>query len=140
MVKDKNKYVDVSKEIAQGDLETEKVSDDCLVVQCDVHYRGKTNSYIKDHAGILMIVDKNGQVLDGVWHKDWTEIAPGIETCEIRKGTRSGNIEYWTMESIRIQRAACPVHIQFYRSYEYIDYDGVYSRSDSRRYWVRYES
>lgn len=140
MTEDKIDCFDVSREVPADEIETRKISNKHIVVECFVHYRGKSNSYVKERRSIAMIVDKHNRVVEGKWEKDFTEVTQGIETCKRDVGTRYGRIEQYKTETVRIKCEASPVYIQFQESYEYVDYDGYYNQSNSKRYWVRYES
>lgn len=140
MTEKKGNRFNVSTDIPPEKLETSKITDDSLVIHCQVRYRGKSNSYIKEKTYIKMMVDRSGQEIDGVWDKKWTTVSPGVETCgNDGTYTRQGKHEYMTTESIRIHCKACPLYVHFLETYEYIDYDGLFNRTHSRDYWVRYE-
>jgi len=104
-----------------------------------IHHEG-TNDYTKEKIIIEEIVDKSGQKVDPVWERKWKEIFPGVATMEY---------EDIDQQRVRISQAACPVHIRFQEYHEYGEYDGsqygAYEDSDfsptqSRYYWVQYES
>ena len=129
----------ISMDIPPEKLETRSITGDSLVINCQVRYRGKSNSYIKEKTYIKMMLDSSGRKIKAVWDREWTAVCPGVET----RGndgtyTRQGKHEHMTTESIRIHRTACPVHIHFIETYEYIDYDGHFNRSHRRDYWIRY--
>lgn len=140
MTKDREGDFDVSTGIPPDKLDTVKVKDEFIEVACELYFRGKSNSYIREQSIFEMIVDKDGRIIKSVWNNEWTEVAQGIETRKDGTGSRYGNIEQYKTEVLRIYRFACPVHVNFLRYYEYNDYDGVSSESHSREYWVRYET
>ncbi len=140
MDKNESEYFNVSTGIPPDKLDMVKVKDEFIEVACELYFRGKTNSYIREQSIFEMIVDRDSRVIKGIWNNEWTEVSPGIETRKDGTGTRYGNIEQYKTEIIRIHRSACPVHVHFQKYDEYNDYDGEFSESHSRDYWVRYES
>ena len=120
------------------------IREESHVVEISTHYRGKTNMYVVERTSLLSILDKSGRELNAVWKEDWIEIAPGIDTRRedrvYRTRIGSHSSEQAIKGSVRIQRLACPVHIQFRHTLEYNDYDDSrFSSNDSSDYWIRYE-
>jgi hypothetical protein len=133
------KYFDVSTGVPSDKVETLQVTGEFLEVACTLYYRGKTNGYVREQVAVETIVDKNCRVVAGIWNDEWSEAAPGIWTCNKQLGSRAGRTEQYKTETIRVHRSACPVHVHFSESFDYMDYDGDYSSSSSSDYWVRYE-
>jgi hypothetical protein len=121
------------------DARSISVTDDFVEIDYGVDYRGNDDGYHRDETVIMIIVDKRGQTVPGIWEKEWEEIAPGIETRRLEGGTRSGRQEHARGQSIRVHRSACPVHIQLRHMYRYTSYDdeGSSSRYDE---WLRFET
>jgi hypothetical protein len=122
-----------------------QVDGDYVDVRLETNWQGKTNGYLRSETTILKIVDAQGQEVTGIWDADWTTCATGIQT---RRGdehqvTQVGRTKFETRldRCVRIDRAACPVAIQFAATREYADYsDDQYSSRDRSVYWIRYVS
>lgn len=122
--------------------ETRRIEEVCKIIETTTYYWGKTNSYKVDRKFIGAILDSSGQPVTPEWSENWTDVAPGIATRRVNRGWRSqiGNqsSEFYIDGNLCIHRQACPVYVKFSEVYEYVDYDGEFSSSDSREYWVCY--
>lgn len=114
------------------------IEGDELEINFTIDYYGSGNGYTKHQKTLLAIHDRNGILIEGVWTKDWSEAAPGIETCVKNLETRSGGQQHITEKCMRVSRAACPVYVKYRQSYEWVDYE---SSGDSNSYenwmWIK---
>lgn len=103
-----------------------------VVVQCLTRYHGSDLGYSKEAWLIKAIYDKNGNSLDPVFKTSWTEIAPGIATCNPGENRRYGSNQEVCEHAIRISSEACPVKIIFAFISEYNDYDDYQSYTNKK--------
>lgn len=109
------------------------------VIECGTYWRGKTGGFWREVTSVCRIIDKDRNVLKPVWEKNWTEIAPGIETRRIYKHKRAGNQEEKLEEAVKIRHEACPVYVRFMKWDSYEDYDDYSFCSSTREYyWKHY--
>lgn len=120
-----------------------RVDGESVLIELTSSRRKKTNAYTVERDLIRNILDHLGQPVEPQWTEEWTEISPGIETRNESRGTRwesdSLGQESYIVGSLRIQRRACPVYVQFEHYREYGDYDFTRSSTDSSTTWVRYD-
>ncbi len=101
------------------------------VIRREFRGRGGSNDYTLEWTSVESIVDREGKVLAGVWGGDWTDIARGIETRQVRHKS----------PEVRIHRSACPVRMCMIDWYEYNSYtDPEHCSSSHRTYWLRVEA
>src|SRR5512136_1463421 len=79
--------------------------------ECGGKFRVESGGYAKDSKWIAKIVDKDGKAHKGVWEKEWSRIAPGIETRRPDKIENYKPQENVKDEAIRIHHSACPVWV-----------------------------
>jgi hypothetical protein len=114
----------------EGQEQVRRVRDEVVEVRSSRHYYGGSNDRTKSGERVAAVVDRDGRQLELGYHRDWTEVAPGIEA---RGATEE--------EVVRIHRSALPVRVEMHRYHEYISYtDSEHCSYHSSRYWVRYEA
>ncbi len=112
---------------------TVKLDDLPAVVFCPIYYHGSDMGYSKDGWSIQEIYDRNGKLLEPVFKRSWTEIAPGIATRNPSRNKRWRNDQEVCKESIRIMPEACPVRVVFEHVSTYEDYDDYLASSERTR-------
>lgn len=101
-----------------------KVGAKPVVVYCRRLYHGSDLGFSKDGWEIASIFDRDGNKLKPVFEKEtWTEIAPGLSTCNPDYGVSFGSFQKFCDEAIAISREACPLRVIFKSISEYNDYD-----------------
>jgi hypothetical protein len=128
-----------AKDLPQKEAMIIEVKESSVEKTCGRYFRGKSQGYWKDTVRMMKIVDKDGKEYEGVWCREWTWIAPGIETRRPDVINKWGRQESVEDEAIRIQRSACPVWVKFHSTSKLTDYDGDGDYSE-REYWHRYDA
>ncbi|MCS6994191.1 MAG: hypothetical protein N2117_01865 [Anaerolineales bacterium] len=109
---------------------TVELEDLPAIVFCPTYYHGSDSGYSKDSWSIEEIYDCNGNVVEPVFKKKWTEIAPGIATRNPSRNKRWGSDQELCEEAIRIAPEACPVRVVFEYVSTYQDYDDYRESSE----------
>lgn len=102
-----------------------------VIVKCPEKYHGSDMGYSKSAWSIQAIYDQNGVLLEPVFELSWTEIAPGIATCDPHFNERWSSGQHVCEQAVRISAEACPVKVVFKYVYEYNDYDGLEGSSNT---------